>query len=103
MVNGQRVTPLTAKWDHHFIVMQVHGKVITVLHQPTGKTQLWNCNKIRIVDPETSWEGVQIRPRAQNIVQAPTSAFAGAVRQPTPPAPLLPQFDETAPIPERKK
>ena len=68
MVRGQRVTPLTAKWDHHFIVTQVSGKVITVLHVPTGKTQRWNRNKIRLVDPEVSWDGVRIRTRAQNVV-----------------------------------
>ena len=89
MVCGQRVTPLTAKWDHHYIVTQVRGKVITVLHVPTGKVQRWNRNKIRIVDPEISWEGVRIRPRAQNIVRATTSAFAGAVH-PQSMEPLLP-------------
>ena len=56
-VKGQRVTPLTAKWNHHFIVTQVHGKVITVVHQPTGKVQRWNRNKVRLFDPEISWEG----------------------------------------------
>ena len=103
MVKGQRVTPLTAKWDHHFVVTQVLGKVITVLHQPTGKTQRWNRNKIRIVDPEISWEGVRIRPRAQNIARPTTSTFAGAVRQPSTSAPLLPEFDEMAPLPEHRQ
>ena len=103
MVKGQRVTPLTAKWDHHFIVTQVRGKVITVLHVPTGKTQRWNRNKIRIVDSEISWEGVRIRPRAQNIARPTTSTFTGAVRQQPTSAPLLPQFDEMAPLPEHNR
>jgi hypothetical protein len=99
MVRGQRVTPLTAKWDHHFVVTRIRGKVITVLHVPTGKKQRWNRNKIRLVDPEISWEGVRIRPRAQNIVRPSTSAFAGADRAGTQPMPLLPQPDEMLPLP----
>ena len=101
MVRGQGLTPLTAKWDHHFIVSGVRGKVITVLHVPTGKTQRWNRNKIRLVDPEVSWEGMRIRPRAQQTVVPTTSVFAGPRlgRRRTPPAPLLPQDDETVPIP----
>ena len=101
MVRGQRVTPLTAKWDHHFRVTGIRGKVITVLHEPTGKSSKWNRNKIRLVDPEVSWDGVRIRPRAQNIVQTTTSNFAGAVRPRVPLAPLLPQGDEIAPLPAR--
>ncbi len=101
MVRGQRVTPLTAKWDHHFIVTQIRGKVITVLHVPSGKIQRWNRNKIRLVDPEISWEGVRIRPRAQNIVRATTSAFAGIPHSRMTSAPLLPQSDETTPLPTR--
>ena len=95
MIKGQRITPLTAKWDHHFTVTQVRGKVITVLHEPTGKTSRWNRNKIRLVDPDVSWEGVRIRPKAQQVItNKTTSTFAGP-RHP----PLLPQHDETINIP----
>ena len=100
MVKGQRITPLTAKWDHHFVVTEVRGKVITVLHVPTGKTQRWNRNKVRLVDPEVSWEGMRVRPRAQQITCPTASTFAGAARRETRRrTPLLPQADETVPIP----
>lgn len=101
MVRGQRLTPLTAKWDHHFIVTGVRGKVITVLHVPTGKTQRWNRNKVRLVDPDVSWDGIRIRPRAQNVELPTTSTFAGPVRPPRAVAPLLPQDDEMVPLPAR--
>ena len=67
MVKGQRMTPLTSKWDHHFQVVGVRGKVVTVLHVLTGKTARYNRNKLRLVDPEIVWEGVNIRPHAQAI------------------------------------
>ena len=65
MVRGQRLTPLTSKWDHHYQVISIRGKVITVLHIPTGKMARHNRNKIRLVDSEVAWEGVGVRPKAQ--------------------------------------
>jgi transposase InsO family protein len=65
VIQGQRRTPLTARWDHNFVVTAVQGKVVTVLHTPTGKTQRWNRNKVRLVNPEISWEGVTPRPKVQ--------------------------------------
>ena len=101
MVTGQRLTPFTTKWDHHFIVSGVWGKVITILHVPTGKTQRWNRHKIRLVDPEVSWEGMHIRPLAQQTVVPTAYVFTGphlGCRR-TLCAPLLPQYDITVPIP----
>ena len=37
IVKGQRVTPNTTKWDPLFVVTGIEGKVVTVLHVPTGK------------------------------------------------------------------
>ena len=82
MVKGQRLTPLTSKWDHHFTVTQVRGKVITVLHMPTGKTARYNRNKLRLVDPEVSWEGIRLRPRAQQRVAPSTNVFVAGSPQP---------------------
>jgi hypothetical protein len=56
VVSHARV-PLTAKWDHHYTVTGIRGKVITVLHNPTGRTSRWNRRKVKLVDPELSWEG----------------------------------------------
>ncbi|MCP3679261.1 MAG: hypothetical protein GY782_02945 [Gammaproteobacteria bacterium] len=102
MVKGQHLTPLTAKWDHHFIVTGVQGKVITVLHVPTGKSSKWNRNKIRLVDPETCWEGMKIRPKAQNVNAPPqASRFNTPLNPDNHPHLLLPQHDETACAPPR--
>ncbi len=99
MVKGQRLTPLTARWDHHFIVTDVRGKVVTVLHVPTGKSSKWNRNKIRLVDPEICWEGLKIRPKAQNVQgPIPDSRFAGAYHESHV---LLPQQDELVGPPPR--
>jgi hypothetical protein len=65
MIKGYARVPLTNKWDHHFIVTHVRGKVVTVTHVPTGRTSKWNRNKVKLVDPYLSWEGIGDRPRAQ--------------------------------------
>jgi hypothetical protein len=88
MVKGQRMTPLTSKWDHHFQVVGVRGKVVTVLHVPTGKTAHYNRNKLRLVDPEIVWEGVNIRPCAQTIAPQPNVLFPDDVPE------VLPQAAE---------
>jgi hypothetical protein len=58
---------------------------------------VWNRNKVRLVDPDVSWEGVRLRPKAQQVIaNNTTSAFS----QPRPRHQLLlPQHNETADIP----
>ena len=115
LIKGTRLTPLTAKWDHHYRVTRVQGKVITVLHEPTGKTSTWNRNKIRLVDSEICWDGVGSRPKAQNIPGEYMPSTFRDCRLPTPAQPddpqpqenlLYPQPDEQEPLqppPPRRK
>ena len=91
LVRAQRVTPLTAKWDHGFSVVRVRGKVVTVLHHPSGKVSHHNRNKIKLVDPQITWEGIRARPRAQQVFLPPpilqkpeTDGPEGAVNRPEP-------------------
>jgi hypothetical protein len=52
MIVGHARVPLTAKWDHHYTVTRVRGKVVTVIHNPTGRVSWCNRNKVKLVDPE---------------------------------------------------
>ena len=79
-----------AAWEHHFTVTQVRGQVITVLHEPTSKMSWWNWKKVRLVDSEISWDGVRIRPNAQQVITDRTISFFAGLQHP----PLLPQQDE---------
>ncbi len=79
LLRGQKLSKLTALWDHHYIITHVFCKVITLLHVPTGKTLKVNRNKVRLVDPQICWQNVRMRPRAQCIdVNLQPSKFAGA-------------------------
>jgi hypothetical protein len=104
MIKGQRLTPLTAKWDHHYTVTGVRGKVITVLHNPTGKVGCWNRNKVRLVDPEISWEGINLRPKAQQRPQVPPTnvpLLQERVDLQEVDTPLLPTADEAVAVKPR--
>ena len=65
MVRAQPRYPFTARWDHNFIVTGVNGKVVTVLHTPTGRTSRWNRRHVRLVNPDIAWEGLNDRDRVR--------------------------------------
>jgi hypothetical protein len=67
LIKGQRMTPLTAKWDFGYVITAIRGKVITVLHEASGKTLRYNRNKVKYVDPDAVWDGVKERPRVRNV------------------------------------
>jgi transposase InsO family protein len=103
VVKGQRLTPLTAKWDHNFTVVGVRGKVVSVMHHPTGKTARYNRNKIKLVDPDVSWDGVRDRPKAQNVIPLQAQPLerhpVGRPPKQKPRVPPIPHF----PKPRRKR
>ena len=63
---AQERAPLDAKWDHVYIITRVRGPVITVVNTRTNKSRTVNRDKLRLVDPDMVWEGVNPRlTRAQ--------------------------------------
>jgi hypothetical protein len=102
MIVGHARVPLTAKWDHHYTVTRVRGKVVTVVHNPTGRVSRWNRNKVKLVDPEISWEGVSDRPRAKRPVVHNAPIVPEPVEIPAPPlqqlVPLKPERAAPAPF-----
>ena len=53
---------LTSKWDPQWTVTKVKQKVVWLTHQQTGKQKTLNINKIKIVDPNITWDELNPRP-----------------------------------------
>ena len=68
VIRAQEPMTLTSKWDPHWHVTQVRGKVVWLRHQQTGKRKVLNKDKVQVVDPDISWDQVRPRPiRNPNI------------------------------------
>ena len=62
---------LTAKWDYVYLVTRVNGLAITITHIETGKSQMVHREKLKIVDPQITWDEVHPRPRRVRAHRAP--------------------------------
>ena len=67
MVAANEPLTLTAKWDPEYEVTRVVGTTCWVRHQTTGKQLKVHREKLRLVDPDASWDDVRERPRRQRI------------------------------------
>ena len=52
----------TAHYDPHWVITRVHGPVVWIVHQETGKRKTVNKDKVVLVDPEISWDHINRRP-----------------------------------------
>jgi len=55
----------TSRWDPHWTVTQIRGKVIFLHHDRTGQVKVLNHNKVQLIDPDISWDEVNPRPIRQ--------------------------------------
>ena len=62
VIRAQEPMTLTSKWDPHWQVTQVRGKVVWLRHQQTGRQKILNRDKVQIVDPDIAWDDVRPRP-----------------------------------------
>ena len=67
MVAANEPLTLTAKWDPEYEVTRVVGTTCWVRHQTTGKQLKVHREKLRLVDPDASWDDVRERPRRQRV------------------------------------
>ena len=58
---AQECAPLDARWDHVYTVTRVQGLMITIVNTLTNKSQTLNRDKLRLVDPDMVWDGVNPR------------------------------------------
>ncbi len=79
LVLGNEPLSLTAKWDFGFTVSAINGLVISVLHQQTGVTRRVHRDKVRLIDPDVSWDDVCIRPRRTRAQARPRPVRAPAL------------------------
>ena len=49
---------LLARWDPQWEVTRVRGPVVWIRQQQTGKNKVLNQEKVRLVDPEITWEDI---------------------------------------------
>ncbi len=64
MLEAEIIHPSSSQWT----VIQVQGKVVKVRHQQTGATKILNWNKVRLMDPDLNWDGVNTRPVRQTNI-----------------------------------
>jgi hypothetical protein len=76
IVAANEPVTLSAKWDHQFEVTKVRGLTYWVRHQLTNKELKLHRDKLRLVDPNMAWDGVENRPRRQQIHRVPFVAPA---------------------------
>ena len=62
---------LTAKWDYAYVVTKVNGLCITVTQIETGKSQMVHREKLKLIDPEATWDEVHPRPKRVRTLRAP--------------------------------
>ena len=54
--------PLTSRWDPHWEVTRKRGPVLWLRQQQTGRTKVFNREKVRLVDTTITWEDCNTRP-----------------------------------------
>jgi hypothetical protein len=89
---------LTAKWDPQYEVTRVRGTTHWLRHQPTGKEIRVHMDKLRLVDPNMSWDGVSPRPRRQTHVRRPPPVLQPVAQAQLPPVELV-----VAPLPPAER
>jgi len=60
---------LTARWDYGYIVTDVRGLTISLLHPETGARLQVHREKVKLVDPDIPWDEISPRPRRKRIQQ----------------------------------
>ena len=63
--------PLTAQWDHVFLVTASNGLVLDLVHPETGKTHRVHRAHVKLVDPDLPWDDVLPRPRRKRRAAPP--------------------------------
>ena len=78
---------LSAQWDFAYVVTQVNGLTVDLLHPESGKTLRVHREKVKLVDPDITWDEIHPRPRRQRIRQVPRRMVHHdeAVPRPLPP------------------
>ena len=62
VIKAEERTSLSSRWDLRWEVYRVRGPVIFVRHQQTGKEKTLNREKVRLVNPNISWDQCAPRP-----------------------------------------
>jgi hypothetical protein len=84
IVAANEPVSLSAKWDPQYEVTKVHGTTYWVRHQRTQKEIKVHRDKLRLVDPNMSWDEVAPRPRRQQR-RAPNAPLPRLDPEPDPP------------------
>ena len=62
----------SSQWEPRYEVIRVKGTTCVLRHQLTGQTKSVHREKVRIVDPNISWDNIQPRPTRYTRKQMPT-------------------------------
>ena len=93
IVAANEPVSLSAKWDPQYEVTKVHGTTFWVRHQRTQKEIKVHRDKLRLVDPNMSWDEVAPRPRRQQR-RAPNAPLPRVDPLPEPPPTQGPGTDQ---------
>ncbi len=55
----------TSRWDPQFEIIRIRGPVIWIRHQKSNKVKKVNRSKVKLVDPNISWDDCRPRPPRQ--------------------------------------
>ena len=58
----ERVT-LTSRWDPEYEITRARPPVYTIRHQRTGKVRTLHREKLKLVDPNITWDDFRTRPK----------------------------------------
>ena len=86
---------LTAKWDPQFEITRIRGTTHWLRHQVTGKEIRVHRDKLRLVDPNMTWDDVSPRPRRQTYVRRPPRVALQEEPPGEPAVVVLPPVDPT--------
>ena len=103
VIKAEERLTFISRWDPQWEVTWVRGPVVWIRQQQTGKNKVLNREKVRLVDPEITWEDINPRPirdqRRRAVIPPPLPNLAANRSQAalsTPPS--VPQDDPPAEV-----